>query len=68
MKQWLSVVFAWVISLFAFWKLGVKNGKKDEKISNLQESEKALAKATHLRNNVDVNVDGVRKKWKRSKQ
>lgn len=68
MIQWITIAVAWVASLFAFWKLGEKNGKKNEKISNLQESEKTLAKATLLRNNVDSNVDGVRKKWKRSKQ
>ena len=62
MIEYLIILFAWIISLFAFWKLG----GKDEKISKLQESEKTLAKANDLRNNVDRNVDSVRKKWKRS--
>ena len=68
MKQYLAIFVAWVISLFTFWKIGENNGQKNEKISNLEKSEKTLAKATNLRNNVDNDVDGVRKKWKRSKQ
>lgn len=67
MKHWIAVFLAWVFSLFTFWKLGENNGKKNEKISKLNESEKTLAKAIYLRNNVDRNIDGVRKKWKRSK-
>lgn len=68
MTQWIAVILAWVASLFTFWKLGEKNGEKNEKISKLQDSEKILAKATSLRNNVDVDVDSVRKKWRRSKK
>ena len=67
MKSFIYIVFAWIVSLFTFWKLGEKNGKDKEKISNLQKSEKTLAKAIDLRNNVDADIDGVRKKWKRSK-
>ena len=68
MKQWIALIFAWVVSLFTFWKLGERNGEKNEKLSKFKENEKTLAKAVNLRNNVDSNVDGVRKKWKRSKQ
>lgn len=68
MKQYIAIFIAWIFSLFTFWKIGENNGKKNEKISNLKKSEKTLAKATNLRNNVDSNVDSVRKKWKRSKQ
>lgn len=68
MKQYIAIFIAWIISLFTCWKIGENNGKKNEKISNLKKSEKTLAKATNLRNNVDSDVDGVRKKWKRSKQ
>ena len=68
MKQWIALIFAWVVSLFTFWKLGERNGEKNEKLSNFKENEKTLAKAVNLRNNVDINVDGVRKKWKISKQ
>lgn len=67
MKQWIAIVVAWIASLFTFWKIGESNGKKNEKLSKLQESEKVLAKAINLRNNVDSNVDVMRKKWKRSK-
>ena len=68
MKQWLLIISAWIVSLFTFWKLGEKSGKKDEKISIIQESEKNVANAIKFRNNVDVDTDGVRKKWKRSKK
>jgi len=68
MKQYIAVFFAWIVSLFTFWKLGEHNGKQKENIKKSQEAEKNLAKATNLRNNVDSDVDGVRKKWKRSKQ
>ena len=68
MKQWIAIICAWIASLFTFWKLGERDGEKNEKISKLQDAEKTLAKANSLRNNVDVDVDGVRKKWKRSKK
>lgn len=68
MKQWIAIVCAWIVSLFTFWKLGEGSGKKDEKISILQESEKSVANAVDLRNNVDIDINGVRKKWKRSKK
>lgn len=68
MKQWIAVAVAWIFSLFAFWKLGEKSGEKNEKLSKFHESEKTLAKAVDLRNNVDSNIDSVRKKWNRSKK
>ena len=68
MKQWILIIASWIVSLFTFWKLGERSGKKDEKISILQESEKSVANAVNFRNNVDVDTDGVRKKWKRSKK
>lgn len=68
MKKWLAITFAWIVSLFTFWKLGENNGDKKAKIETLKETEKNVAKAIDLRNNVDSNVDGVRKKWKRSKK
>ena len=68
MKQWLLIISSWIVSLFTFWKLGERSGKKDEKISILQESEKSVANAVNFRNNVDVDIDGVRKKWKRSQK
>lgn len=68
MKKWVAIAFAWVVSLFTFWKLGENNGDKKAKIETLKETEKNVAKAIDLRNNVDSNVDGVRKKWKRSKK
>lgn len=68
MKQYLAIFIAWLITLFAFWKMGENNGKNKEKLSKSQETEKTLAKAIDLRNNVDRDVDGVRRKWKRSKK
>jgi len=68
MKKWITIISAWIVSLFTFWKLGKESGKKDEKISVLQGNEKVVANAVDLRNNVDMDVDGVRKKWKRSKK
>ena len=68
MKKWVAIAFAWIVSLFTFWKLGENNGDKKAKIETLKETEKNVAKAIDLRNNVDSNVDGVRKKWKRSKK
>lgn len=68
MKKWIAIISAWIVSLFTFWKLGEGSGKKDEKISILQGNEKVVANAVDLRNNVDMDVDGVRKKWKRSKK
>lgn len=67
MKQWIAIISAWFLSVFVFWKLGEKNGRKDEKIETLKENEKNVAEAIDLRNNVDRNIDGLRKKWKRSK-
>lgn len=66
MKRCLYIICAWIVSLFTFWKLGERSGKKDEKISILNESEKSVANAVNFRNNVDMDIDGVRKKWKRS--
>lgn len=68
MKQWLAIIFSWIVSLFTFWKLGEISGKKDEKLSILNESEKSVANAVNFRNNVDRDIDGVRKRWKRSKK
>ena len=68
MKKWVAIAFAWIVSLFTFWTLGENNGDKKAKIETLKETEKNVAKAIDLRNNVDSNVDGVRKKWKRSKK
>lgn len=67
MKQWIAIISAWFLSSFVFWKLGEKNGIKDEKIETLKENEKNVAEAIDLRNNVDRNINGLRKKWKRSK-
>ena len=63
---WLIIL--WSVGLFIVWKLGKNNGANDEKLSKSNESEKNLAKAVDLRNNVDRDIDGVRNKWKRSKQ
>ena len=68
MKKWFAIISAWIVSLFTFWKLGERSGKKDEKLSNFQETEKSVANAVDFRNNVDRDIDGVRKKWKRSKK
>lgn len=68
MKKWLAIISAWIVSLFTFWKLGERSGKNDEKLSILHESEKSVANAVNFRNNVDRDIDGVRKKWKRSKK
>lgn len=66
MKQYIALFFGWIVSLFTFWKLGEHNGKQKESIKKSHETEKMLAKAIDLRNNVDRDVDGMRKKWKRS--
>ena len=68
MKQYIAIFIAWIVSLFTFWKLGENNGKNKEKLSKHSETEKTLAKAVDLRNNVDMDVNSVRKKWKRSKK
>lgn len=55
MKQWLAVAIAWIVSLFAFWKLGEHNETQNAKIKTLENKQDSVVRGNNAGERASAN-------------